>query len=327
LVAPKIHAGEFAIGLTASPPFEQLIPGAEAARLIVTVISAEDRRGADGSISVRLDAPPPGGFLSTDLPLVEGTRLLEMRVPLIDGRAEWRQAFPIRGEYRLTAEFAGSGGLESRRTVTFYIHENSRKWLVLGAFAAALFIAGVAAGRVFSAAGGLGRSSRGLLLVVVLYVSSSTAHASEQAPQQREQLSMLEVGPAAVGVPALIRWRFDRTGVNPEPPIKLTLTVVHRETSKVVFALEKITVAHEFALDYQFTDGAEHRVTAVAESNGSEIARNEQTVDVRARAPSLRQKLPPLVLSGALLIIGLVAGRCSAGLALRSLLRRSRIAP
>jgi len=35
---------------------------------------------------------------------VEGSRLLEMDLPLRQGRAEWKYLFPIRGQYRLTVE-------------------------------------------------------------------------------------------------------------------------------------------------------------------------------------------------------------------------------
>ncbi len=57
---------------------------------------------------IRLYAPPPGRFLSTDYPLVEKTLLIEMDLVAAQGAAIWEYVFPIRGVYRL--EVAASNG-------------------------------------------------------------------------------------------------------------------------------------------------------------------------------------------------------------------------
>ena len=65
---------------------------------------------AQGKVAIVLDAPKPGTFLSTDFPLVEGSRLLELVLPLRRGRAEWKYLFPIRGNYRLSVNFVAADG-------------------------------------------------------------------------------------------------------------------------------------------------------------------------------------------------------------------------
>ena len=66
------------------------------------ITGADGRPVKQGVVDIRLDAPEPGRFFSTDFPFVEGTRLSEMRMELRQGRANWKFLFPIRGEYRLT---------------------------------------------------------------------------------------------------------------------------------------------------------------------------------------------------------------------------------
>lgn len=308
----SVRAEEFALRFEPPPPGEGLRPQGEPATLALTVTALDGQPVVEGWVAVRLDAPPPNWLFSTDFPLVEGTRLLEMRLPLINGKAEWRQFFPIRGDYRLAAEFAGSAGAKTDKVFSFHVHEKDQKWLVLGGFALGLFIAGVVAGRVFSAPRDGAGLKLGLWLFFILAWSAAAGeNAWAQEDHKRNYVSKIAVAPATVGSPARIHWWLHPAGVNGESSAKLTLSITQLEKNKLVFSLEKIPVAGEFAVDYHFTDGTDHRVITVAETEDGATVRQEETVSVTAVAPSLRTKLPPLFLFLAVIAVGLLAGRWS----------------
>ena len=69
--------------------------------MFVSVTRRDGTPIENGWVQIRLDAPPPGRFFSTDFPFVEGSQLLDMRLPLRQGRVHWDYLFPIRGQYRM----------------------------------------------------------------------------------------------------------------------------------------------------------------------------------------------------------------------------------
>jgi hypothetical protein len=310
--APAVRAEKFTIQFASSPPIEQLRPHGAPASLILTVTASDGRLAAEGWVAIRLDAPPRGRFFSSDYPMVEGSRLLEMRLPIINGKAQWRQAFPIRGEYRLDADFVNAAGARSGRVFSFHVRENEQKWLVLGAFAFGLFTVGVVAGRIFSAPKDRGRSKIGVCLLLIVLCSAAVGKSARAGEGQRRSfISKLEVGTARVGRPTRIHWWLHPAGVNGKLSAMLTLTITDLETGDVILSLEKIPVAGEFTMNYQFTDGSEHRVTAVAETDEGDLLREEQMVSVTALAPPLRAKLPALLLFVGMIGAGLAVGRWS----------------
>jgi hypothetical protein len=92
---------------------------------------------------------------------------------------------------------------------------------------------------------------------------------------------------------------------------KLSLSITHVEKDAAVFAFEKIPVAGEFLLDYQFTDGSDYRVSAIAVLDTGEIVRQDQIVSVNAVAPPWRAQLPALAFFLLLIFLGLLVGRWS----------------
>ncbi len=89
-LALPVRAEEFNIYFKASPRLELLHPYSDPATLTLLVTGADGRPIAQGSLAIRLDAPKPGRFFSTEFPFVEGSRLLDMTLPLRQGRAEWK---------------------------------------------------------------------------------------------------------------------------------------------------------------------------------------------------------------------------------------------
>ena len=81
---------------------------------------------------------------------MEGTNLLEMNLPVSQGRVSWEYVFPIRGVYRLEVRMAGEGAKEGKRVFEIGIKEKRMKLFYLGSFVAALFFFGFMAGRLFT---------------------------------------------------------------------------------------------------------------------------------------------------------------------------------
>lgn len=131
------------------PRPELLRPFQDPADLKLLVTDADGRPVARGSADIRVDAPDPSGIFSTDFPLVEGTRLSEMRLPLRHGAASWKMLLPIRGEYRVTV-VTTSEGRRAQKTFVFTVRESEKKWAALSVFLASLFLVGFVAGRIFS---------------------------------------------------------------------------------------------------------------------------------------------------------------------------------
>ena len=314
-----VWAEEFNIYFKASPRIELLHPYSDPSTLTLLVTGAGGRPAAQGSLAIRLDAPKPGRFFSTDFPLVEGSRLMEMSLPLRQGKVEWKYLFPIRGEYLLAVDFLAPDGRKAAKTFNFKIREDKRKWLFLGLFSLALFVFGVVAGRIFTSVGSHhAKGFAACLLLAAGGLTSLVENAAGQATRQGEQFGWLEVDPATVGKPTSVRWRLGGDERTEKSMALLTLTIAHPEKDKIVFALERLPVAGEFAMNFQFTDGAEYRAAAIAYVAGRPLLRTEKSVAVTAAEPPARAMLPALSFFVAIIALGLAVGRWSKRRTLKS---------
>jgi hypothetical protein len=93
--------------------------------------------------------------------------------------------------------------------------------------------------------------------------------------------------------------------------VLLTLTIYHLEKRKQVFAVERIPVPGEFSVNFQFTDGAEYRVSAIAQIAGRQMVRTEQNISVTGMEPPLGTVFPAIGLFLAFVVLGLAVGRWS----------------
>jgi hypothetical protein len=306
-------AEDINIYFKASPRLELLHPYSDPATLTLLVTGADGKPVPQGRVAIRLEAPEPGRFFSTDFPLVEGSRLLDMSLPLRQGRAEWKYLFPFRGGYRLTVEFTAIDRTKATtKTFTLAIRENKQKWVFLGIFSLALFAVGVIAGRIFTAS----RSSRAeettagfVLLLASLMASIDTAPAHEA--EGGGKYGWLEIDPAIVGKPGQIRWRLAGEAGTVSQTVLLTLTITHLEKGKTVFSVERLPVEREFAMDFQFTEGADHCVSAIAYASGGRMLRTEQDVTVTGVEPPARAMIPAIGFFLAVIALGLTVGRWS----------------
>jgi len=266
---------------------------------------------SQGRVAIGLEAPTPGWFFSTDFPLVEGSPLLDISLPLRQGRAEWKYLFPIRGEYRLTVEFAALDGHKANKTFPLEIRENKQKWFFLGIFTLGLFVLGVFAGRIFTGVFSYAKRRAAACLLVSMSCISWSIEVAAQELGQQKYFGWLEIDPATVGKPSNVRWRLAGEANTGSQPLLLTLTIAHLEKGKTVFSVERLPVEREFGMSFQFTDGVEYRVTAIAYVSGGQMIRTEQNISVIGVEPPARAMIPAIGFFLAVITVGLAVGRWS----------------
>jgi hypothetical protein len=298
-----VRAEDLNIYFKTTPRIELLRPYADPANMSLLITGADGRPVKQGVVDIRLDAPEPGRFFSTDFPFVEGTPLSEMRMELRQGRANWKYLFPIRGEYRLAVVATTADGRKGSKDFKFYIRENQKKWFALTGFSIGLFLLGLMAGRVFTGA----KSAMIALFAVALLVGSSRAAEPPRAEEMEN--AGLEIGAAMVGTPTAVRWLLKNTEIASKSNALLTLTITHLEKEKIAFEVERIPVGNEFSMKFQFTDGAEYRVVALAEVPGKPPLRSEKVIGVTAIEPPAKASVPALAYFVGLIALGLGTGR------------------
>jgi hypothetical protein len=232
-------------------------------------------------------------------------------LPLRQGKAEWKYVFPIRGHYRLAVEYQAPDGQKASRNFVFGISERKRKWWFVGTFSLALFVIGVVAGRVFTSRSNPKRKIAAYMLLslgcLMPVASSAVAREVEGGPY----FGWLDIEPATVGKPSALRWRLGGGERADGRSVLLTLTIYHLEKQKQVFAVERIPVPGQFAVDFQFTDGAEYRVSAIAQITGRQTVRTEQNISVTGVEPPPRAVFPAIGFFLAAIALGLAVGRWS----------------
>ena len=209
----------------------------------------------------------------------------------------------------LAVEVENGDGKKARKDFQIKINENSYKWYLLGGFSLGLFLFGFVAGRVFTASS---RKALLMLLVTLLaLVRDEVSVRAAQEPANEVGTARLEIAPATAGKPTRVRWSMDDGSLGAKSLIALTLTITQLEENKVIFAVERVPVAGEFALNFHFVDGSEHRVAAVAEMPGRAPIRTEQRVSVTAVEPPATAALPAIACFLFVIALGLGAGRWS----------------
>jgi hypothetical protein len=152
LAAPgQALAGSFRV--TLDPPASDYAPQGNpdspktAQAITVIALGPDGRPVRDALIDVALTAPRHSALSGSDVPRVEGRRLLSVRLGAPDGRATFRYVMPIRGTYALSLRAAPAPGsrasfaaFEAQRS--FVLSERSGELLKLVLFAAGLLAFG-----------------------------------------------------------------------------------------------------------------------------------------------------------------------------------------
>ncbi|HWP57878.1 MAG TPA: hypothetical protein VNL14_08325 [Candidatus Acidoferrales bacterium] len=292
-------AGPLAIELETAPPIDEVRPQSEPTRVLLTVLDSERKPVPESRVRVRLHAPD-SAFFPTDLPAIEGRRLIDVELPAADGTLEWEYLFPIRGAYRLEATVFDARGERGRKVFTLEIRESRLKLFYLGSFILALFLLGFSFGWWLHRTRRRARPTAGsIAFAAPLLLVIAQAHA-----QQGGDRGELAVDAAVVGKPSRVSYRLP-SGAG---AALLTLTITDLEKEKRVLFLGRIATEEEFGFDFQFTDGTRYRVTALAETENKGTVRQEKVVTASATPPAGGAVLPSLVLFLGVVALGMAAG-------------------
>ncbi len=196
------------IGLQTFPALDSVYPLSVPVRIVLANSDAGGKTLEGTEFHIRLYAPPPGRFLSTDYPLVENTLLSEMDLVAAQGTALWEYVFPIRGVYRLEVAALNGAGKEVTAIFSLRIRESRAKLLYLGVFVVFLFLFGVVVGRLFSTPNKEGYLKVGLLLVMCALLVAAFKGNEPRVKEtgNKGPLPRLQISPPRVGHPSDILW-------------------------------------------------------------------------------------------------------------------------
>ena len=150
LAAAEVGAEIADIKLKTVPELSEARPSFQPVRIILDLLDSNSRPVSSGELRIRLSAPASSGLFSTDFPRVEGTLLVDMTLPVVQGKVEWDYLFPIRGVYKLEVESAREKASGVQKTFELTVKEQRYKFLFLATFLAVLFLFGFVAGRFFT---------------------------------------------------------------------------------------------------------------------------------------------------------------------------------
>ncbi|WP_103125704.1 hypothetical protein [Nostoc cycadae] len=339
--------------LSTNPPLEHILPfEAEAQKqqspvtLTLQAVDAAGKPLENALISLQILTPQPHPWLTTDFPIVEGTKLLQMDAAAPDGKLEVEQILPIRGNYQLRVNVSpliANAFAPYQQTLNLNVHENPVKYKYFAVVAAILLSLGLLGGWVIGGQqelrqGEIAPTSVRLLLsaltvvaiVTLLFINISAevaeAHGSEHnstteaiAPsvQKSQGLSVRLEGDknATVGKLAnlTVQVKDSATGL-PIKDVTLQVKAIALEHDFTVFAYKGIPNA-EGKLTWleQFFDGSPHKVEVSATPNpGSSRQFSEvkvaQEIEVKGIAPPIYIRLIGLFYFTAIVGIGMAIG-------------------
>lgn len=202
--------------LSTNPPLERILPfEAEAekpqspVKLTLQAVDAAGKSLTNTKISLQILTPPRNPWLTTDFPIVEGTKLLQMDANALDGKLEIQQMLPIRGNYQLLVKVSplvANTFAAYEQTLNLHVRENPVKYKYFVAIAAILLSLGLLGGWVIGGQeelrqGEIAPQSVRLLLsaltvvaivtLLVINVSAEVAeaHGSEHHPSSTEVIA------------------------------------------------------------------------------------------------------------------------------------------
>ncbi|MEH1813114.1 MAG: hypothetical protein V7K26_19890 [Nostoc sp.] len=340
--------------LSTNPPLERILPfEAEAekpqspVKLTLQAVDAAGKSLANAKISLQILTPPRNPWLTTDFPIVEGTKLLQMNAAAPDGKLEIQQMLPIRGNYQLLVKVSplvANTFAAYEQTLNINVHENPIKYKYFVVIAAILLSLGLLGGWIIGGQeelqqGEIAPQSVRLLLsaltvvaiitLIVINISAEVAEAhgsghnsnSTEAVAPSSQKSQgLEINlegdkNATVGKLAnlALQVRDAATG-QPITDVALQVKAIATEHNLTVFDYKGIPDEQgKLIWLEQFFDGSPHKIEVEAtplpgSSRQFTPVKVAQEVEVEAIAPPIYIRLIGLFYFTAFVGIGMAIG-------------------
>lgn len=343
------------VQLVTEPPIAQVTPlEAEATHYLGSgkynppvqiQLQARDASGSalqNARFHLQVQTPAPTPWFTTDFPIVEGTKLLDITADAPTGAFQMQQVFPIRGTYQLAVDvtpIVPTAFAPIAQTLSLTVPENPLKFryfpIVLAVLLAIGFVGGwVIGGRQIIRPGEIApRRVRLLLSGVTLLaiatllffnISAEVAQASMSmsdgtiAPTAtvRSQGMKLELtGDTATQVGKTAALQAQLTDAQTNQPIRdavFSIQSTQAENNWVAFAYEGAPDANgSIAWQQQFFDGAPHQIAVTVSPSADRSFQPFQVmreIAVEGIAPPLQVRLIGLMYFTGVLAIGLSAG-------------------
>ncbi|WP_445631020.1 hypothetical protein [Nostoc sp. DSM 114167] len=340
--------------LSTNPPLERILPfEAEAEKpqspvtLTLQAVDAAGKSLTNAKINLQILTPPRNPWLTTDFPIVEGTKLLEMDATAPDGKLEIQQMLPIRGNYQLLVKVSpliANSFAAYEQTLNLNVRENPIKYKYFIVIAAILLSLGLLGGWVI---GGQGELQQGeiapqsvrlllsaltvvaiiTLLVINISAEVAEAHGSEHHSNSTETIAPssqksqgLEINlegdkNATVGKLANLALQLkDATTGQPITDVALQIKAIATEHNLTVFDYKGIPDEQgKLTWLEQFFDGSPHKIEVEAtplpgSSRQFTPVKVAQEVEVEAIAPPIYIRLIGLFYFTAFVGIGMAIG-------------------
>jgi hypothetical protein len=339
--------------LSTNPPIERILPfEAEAKKpqnpvtITLQAINTAGKPLENALIGLQIFTSPPNPWLTTDFPIVEGTKLLQMDAVAPDGKLEIQQILPIRGNYQLRVNVSpliANTFTPYQQTLNLKVRENPVKYKYFVVVAAILLSVGLLGGWVIGGQeklreGEIAPQSVRLLLsaltviaiVTLLFINisaevaeahgsghSSSNEAIAPSVQKSQGLEVRLEGDktATVGKVANLGVQVkDATTGQPIKDVVLQVKAIALEHDLTVFTYKGVS-NQEGKLIWleQFFDGSPHKIEVeVTPSPGSNrqfpSVKVAQEIEVEGIAPPIYIRLIGLFYFTAIVGIGMVIG-------------------
>ncbi|MEH2043543.1 hypothetical protein [Nostoc sp.] len=339
--------------LSTNPPLERILPfEAEAEKpqspvtLTLQAVDAAGKSLTNAKISLQILTPPRNPWLTTDFPIVEGTKLLQMNATAPDGKLEIQQMLPIRGNYQLLVKVSplvANTFAAYEQTLNLNVRENPIKYKYFVVIAAILLSLGLLGGWVIGGQkelqqGEIAPQSVRLLLsaltvvaiitLIVINISAEVAeaHGSEHHSNSTETIAPssqksqgLEINlegdkNATVGKLANLALQVKDAATGQPANVALQVKAIATEHNLTVFDYKGIPDEQgKLTWLEQFFDGSPHKIEVEATplpGSNRQFApvKVAQEVEVEAIAPPIYIRLIGLFYFTAFVGIGMAIG-------------------
>ena len=293
------------VRLTTEPQISQILPFEAEANTplspVLLKLQALDAAGIpleNARIGLTILTPPKNPWFTTDFPIVEGTKLLDIEAIAPKGELQIQQMMPIRGNYQLLANvtpIAQNAFPPIQQTLTLSVPENGVKYRNFAILAAILLVVGLGGGLAIGGkqeiqAGEIAPQKVRLLLsgaiviaiAALLFVNVSAeiaqsqmsmamSHMMESKPTEKTSPIVRSQGlevrlsgdvSATVGKTVNLQVQVTDTKTNqPVTDVLLNIKTIQLENDWIAFAYKGVPdAAGKLVWQEQFFDGAPHKV-------------------------------------------------------------------
>ncbi|MEH2002527.1 MAG: hypothetical protein V7L00_27970 [Nostoc sp.] len=300
------------VRLTTNPPINHVQPlEAEATtvlgsghynppvQLMLQAVDAQGQSLKDAKIHLQLFTPPKNPWFTTDFPIVEGTKLLDIEGNAPTGQLQVQQTLPIRGTYQLqvaVTPLVANAFEPIQQKLTLTLPENSLKFRYFGILVVILLAVGLLGGWVIGGRQAIQPGEiapqqvrlllSGLIVVAIAallwvnisaelaeshHMSMSMPGMGEEVPPSGKPAKLQSQGlymqlsgdeSATVGQPARLQVSVSDTKTSqPVTDVVLKVTTTQLENNWVAFAYEGTPDSNgKLAWEQEFFDGAPHSV-------------------------------------------------------------------